>query len=228
MNKVFKQVLIIMRLFSFGKRSCLALTTYLLVGVSATAYAGEGMDTLNKFVKQLKTLDASFVQTLVDSNGKQLQRQSGVVVLQKPGRFKWHYQAPEGYEQFIVADGEKLWFYDVDLEEVTVKSLDEALGSAPIALLTSDTPLTDQFKITELGKIGEHEMLQLESKVQDTDYGQALLAFDDKGVLAIMQLKDPLGQVTNIEFSDTRMNSEIAPSEFVFEVPDGVYVTGQQ
>lgn len=212
MNNAFKQsaVLIIASFFSLS------------------AYAGEGLDVLNKFVKQLKTLDAAFVQTLVDSNGKQLQSQSGVVLMQKPGRFKWHYQEPEGYEQFIVADGNKLWFYDVDLEEVTVKPLDEALGSAPIALLTSDTPLTDQFKITELGKIGEHEMLQLESKVQDTDYGQALLAFDDKGVLAIMQLKDPLGQVTSIEFSDTKLNTAIAPAEFVFEVPDGVHVTGQQ
>ena len=195
---------------------------------SLSVFAGEGMDTLNRFVKQLKTLDAAFVQTLADSNGKQLQRQSGVVLMQKPGRFKWHYQEPEGYEQFIVADGEKLWFHDVDLEEVTVKPLNEALGSAPIALLTSDTPLTQQFEITELGKIGEHQMLQLESKVKDTDYGQALLAFDSDGVLAVMQLKDPLGQVTSIEFNDTKMNQAIAAQEFVFEVPDGVYVTGQQ
>lgn len=195
---------------------------------SLSAFAGEGMDTLNQFVKNLKTLEASFVQTLEDANGKQLQKQSGIVLMQKPGRFKWHYQAPEGYEQFIVADGEKLWFYDVDLEEATVKPLTEALGAAPIALLTSDTPLSDQFKITELGQIGEHQMLQLESKVQDTDYGQALLAFDDKGILQIMQLKDPLGQVTSIEFSGTKMNQAIAAKEFNFEVPDGVYVTGQQ
>ena len=111
---------------------------------------------------------------------------------------------------------------------MTVKPLDEALGSAPIALLTSNRPLREQFKITELGKIGKHHMLQLESKVQDTDYGQALLAFDNDGVLAIMQLKDPLGQVTSIEFNDTKMNQTIAAQEFVFEVPDGVYVTGQQ
>lgn len=212
MNSVFKRlaVLVLASLFSLS------------------ASAGEGMDILNSFVKQLTTLEASFVQTLEDANGKQLQKQSGVVVMQKPGRFKWHYQAPEGYEQFIVADGEKLWFHDVDLEEVTVKPLKEALGAAPIALLTSDTPLRDQFKITELGQIGEHQMLQLESKVQDTDYGQALLAFDDQGVLAIMQLKDPLGQVTSIEFSDTKMNHAIDAKEFIFEVPDGVYVTGQQ
>ena len=210
---------------NFLKQSAVLIITCLF---SLSAFAGEGMDTLNNFVKQLKTLDASFVQTLVDSNGKQLQRQSGVVLMQKPGRFKLHYQAHEGYEQFVVADGEKLWFHDVDLEEVTVKPLDEALGSAPIALLTSNRPLTEQFKITELGKIGKHHMLQLESRVQDTDYGQALLAFDNDGVLAIMQLKDPLGQVTSIEFNDTKMNQTIAAQEFVFEVPDGVYVTGQQ
>ena len=186
------------------------------------------MDTLNNFVKNLQTLEANFVQTLQDANGKQLQRQTGVVAMQKPGLFNWHYQMPKYDEMELVADGNKLWVHTVDLEEVVVKPLDEALGAAPISLLMSNEPLHDQFKITELGQVGKHQVLQLETKVKDTEFGFVLLAFNKKGVLETMQLKDPLGQVTSIEFSDTQLNKKIPAKRFVFEVPDGVHVTGQQ
>lgn len=195
---------------------------------SLSAFAADdGLALLNGYVKKLNTLEASFVQTLEDANGQVLQRQDGVFAMQKPGKFNWHYQGPEGYEQYIVADGKKLWFHDVDLEEVTVKPLDEALGTAPIALLTSDEPLDRQFDITDLGQIGDHHMLQLESKVKDTDYGFALLAFNADKQLEIMQLRDPLGQVTSIEFSDAKLNGDIPTDRFVFTVPEGVHVTGQ-
>lgn len=195
---------------------------------STSAFAGEGLGMLDAYVKNLRTLQADFVQTLQDANGQQLQRQAGVFAMQKPGKFNWHYQEPEGYEQFIVADGEKLWFHDVDLEEVTVKPLNEALGAAPIALLTSEEPLEEQFKITDLEQIGDHHMLQLETKVKDTDYGYALLAFNKDKQLEIMQLKDPLGQVTSIEFSNAKLNADIPAERFVFTVPEGVHVTGEQ
>lgn len=209
-------------------RKNLAKKVIILGGLllAPAVWAAESLDYLNKFVENLSTLEADFSQKLVDANGRQLQQQTGVVAMKKPGRFNWHYLQP--FEQQIVADGEKLWFYDVDLEQVTVKPLEEALGSAPIALLTSERPLNDQFVITELGKIGELYMLQLEAKVKDTDYGFALLAFNEEGLLEVMELKDPLGQVTTIELENIKFNQDIDAQRFEFKVPEGVDVIGMQ
>jgi len=188
------------------------------------AYAGQATDYLDKFVLNLKTMEGEFLQTLEDANGKQLQVQSGTLSLKKPGKFNWHYQTP--FEQKIVSDGEKLWFYDIGLEQVTVKSLEDALGTAPIALLTTEQKLEEQFVLTDLGQIGEQYMVQLESKVKDTDYGHALLAFGKNGNIEVMQLKDPLGQVTTIMFDKLKMNELDNEKAFYFDIPDGVDVIG--
>lgn len=198
----------------------------LLLSISVCAQAGKPMEMLQAFTKNVQSLEANFVQTLEDANGQILQRQTGTVAMQKPGKFNWHYQTPEGFEQYIVADGKQLWFYDVDLEEASVKPMDDALGTAPIALLTSNKPITDSFKVIELGLINDQYMLQLESNVKDTDYGFALLAFNKKGQLSIMQLRDPMNQVTTIEFKKTRLNPSMKPSRFTLKIPKNVNVTG--
>lgn len=195
------------------------------VMLGSQAHAGKPLDMLQAFTKNVTSLKADFVQTLEDAKGMILQRQTGKVVLKKPGQFHWHYQTPEDSEQHIVADGKELWFYDVDLEEVSVKPMDDALGTAPIALLTSNQPIADSFKITELGLINGQYMLQLEAKVNDTDYGQALLAFNSKGELQIMQLRDPMNQITTIEFKNTKLNPKVNAKQFVLNIPKGVNIT---
>ena len=202
-----------------------ALFGFSLLLASSASLAGEALEHLEHFLSHTKNLKADFSQTLEDSSGRQLQQQTGTVVLQRPNRFVWHYQQP--YEQQLVADGRNLWHYDVDLEQVSVRPLDEALGAAPIALLSSDTPLKEQFVITELGKIDGRFMVQLEAKVKDTDYGFALLAFDAQGQLDIMQLKDPMGQVTTIDLDNLASNTAIEPGTFDFVAPEGVDVVGQ-
>ncbi|HEX7026707.1 MAG TPA: outer membrane lipoprotein chaperone LolA [Gammaproteobacteria bacterium] len=187
------------------------------------AFAGEGLEKLQKFTNELRSMKADFTQTLFDDKMSPVEIAKGKVMLLKPGKFRWDYTAP--YEQHIIADGEKLWLYDPELEQVTVKNMSEALGAAPIALLTSEQKLEDQFKIIELGNIGGREMLQLEAKVKDTDYGLMLLALGDKG-LEVMELKDKLGQVTRIEFHDTKFNVKIDPAKFNFTPPKGVDVIG--
>ena len=146
-------------------------------------------------------------------------------MLERPGRFVWHYKQP--YEQLLVGDGDNLWHYDIDLEQVSVRPLDEALGTAPIALLTSETPLEEQFVLTELGKIEEHYMVQLEARVKDTDYGFALLAFLENGELDVMQLRDPMGQVTTIDLDEMEVNPELPVDAFKFTPPEGVDVVGK-
>ncbi len=188
------------------------------------AYAGEGLDRLKRFTANLNSMKADFTQTLFDDKMRQVEVASGFFLLQKPGKFRWDYRVP--YQQLIVANGEKLWLYDNDLEQVTVKPLEEALGAAPITLLTGSDDLEKQFKIIELGNIDGREFLQLELKVKDTDYGFMLLAMGKKG-LEVMELKDKLGQVTRIEFQNIVLNAKVSSDKFEFKVPEGVDVIGE-
>jgi outer membrane lipoprotein carrier protein len=200
----------------------IAVTVCLLASLTATA--GEGLERLRSFSAGLKSMQADFTQTVFDDQMRQLEVSRGQVAIQKPGKFRWDYKAP--YVQHIIADGEKVWLYDPELEQVTVKPLSDALGSAPIALLSGDGDLDKQFKFTELGNIEGREFVQLEVKVKDTDYGLMLLALGKDG-MDVMELKDKLGQVTRIEFSNVKMNKRIDGKLFKFDIPKGVDVLGQ-
>ncbi len=191
---------------------------------SLTVVAGEGLERLRRFSNSLKSMQADFTQTVFDDQMRQLEVSRGKVAVEKPGKFRWDYEAP--FVQHIVADGEKVWLYDPELEQVTVKSLADALGAAPIALLSGDGALDEQFNFIELGNIDGNEFVQLEVKVKDTDYGLMLLALSENG-MDVMELKDKLGQVTRIEFSNIRLNKPVDSNRFIFRVPKGVDVIGQ-
>jgi outer membrane lipoprotein carrier protein len=191
---------------------------YLLVAASL-AQAGKGLDSLQSFTGGLKTLQARFTQTQFDEKMRQIEVASGEFSLQKPGKFRWEYKQP--YNQQIIADGKNLWIYDPELEQVILKPLDQALGATPIALLTGEQPLQEQFTIIELGNIDGREFLQLEPKIKDTDYALILLALGDKGLEA-MELKDRLGQVTRIEVLEPKLNAQLDDSRFAFKPPKGV------
>ena len=196
-----------------------------LIGLmSLSAQAGEGLERLKKFTRSLQSMQADFKQTLFDDKMRQVEVSSGTFVLEKPGKFRWDYKKP--YEQHIIADGNKVWLYDPELEQVTVRAMEDALGAAPIALLTSNQNIEDQFKVIELGNFDGRQLVQLELKVKDTDFGFMLLALGDKG-LDTMELKDKLGQVTRIEFNKTEINKEIDDGLFAFNVPKGVDVIGE-
>lgn len=186
--------------------------------------AESSVDKLRSFTKGLQSMRANFTQTVFDDQMRELEVSRGHFVLAKPGKFRWDYVAP--FQQHIISNGEKLWLYDPELEQVTVKSFKEALGAAPIALLTGQSDLEEQFNFVELGTIDGRDFVQLEAKVKDTDYGFMLLALGKKG-LEVMELKDKLGQVTRIEFSNVKQNKKVKATEFAFEVPKGVDVIGE-
>jgi outer membrane lipoprotein carrier protein len=195
------------------------LLCILLLSVAPLCQAGKGLDYLQSYTGGLKTLQAGFTQTQFDDKMRQLEVASGEFALKKPGRFRWEYKQP--YKQLIVSDGKSLWIYDPELEQVVLKPLDQALGATPIALLTGEQPLQEQFDIVELGNIDGREFLQLEPKVKDTDYGLMLLALSERGLEA-MELKDRLGQVTRIEFLKPKPNESVDDSRFDFKPPKGV------
>jgi len=189
----------------------------------AQAQTISGLQRLETFTAQLESLRAQFVQSLFDAQGKTVQESRGTVLLQRPGRFRWEYRLP--YEQLIVADGEKLWVYDSELQQVTVKELDNALGNAPIMLLSERRPLQEDFIIHDLQPREGLQWVELEPRVKDTDFTRITLGMDEQG-MKVMELRDSFGQATEVRFENLEINVEPAAGSFVFEPPAGVDIIG--
>ncbi|MDH3713361.1 MAG: outer membrane lipoprotein chaperone LolA [Gammaproteobacteria bacterium] len=196
---------------------CLALP-------GAVAQTDNGLQRLEAFTARLDSLRAQFVQSLFDAQGKAVQESRGTVVLQRPGRFRWEYRLP--YEQLIVADGEKLWVYDTELQQVTVKELDNALGNAPIMLLSERRPLQEDFIIHNLQPRDGLQWVELEPRVKDTDFTRITLGMDEQG-MKVMELRDSFGQATEVRFVNLEINVAPAAESFVFVPPAGVDIIGK-
>jgi len=189
----------------------------------ASMQAGEGHDRLQLFFDHLTGLKADFTQTVIDANSVTVQDATGTLQLLRPGRFRWDYHTP--YEQLIVADGTRVSIYDPDLEQVTVKLMDETIGNMPALLLSNEQPLEDSFIITELGLKDKKEWLELIPRVSDTSFEKIRLAFDEN-TLQSMELLDSFGQTTQLVFSHVQRNPEIDPDIFHFVPPPDVDVIG--
>src|SRR5574340_268517 len=118
------------------------LFTLLFLMLPLSSNAG-GIDKLREFIAATHSAQADFTQVVLDQNGKRIQSASGIMQFQRPGKFRWTYRKP--YEQIIVGDGERFWLYDVDLNQATVKRLDAALGSSPVALLSGSNEIERGF-----------------------------------------------------------------------------------
>ena len=139
------------------------LLVLLFLMLPLTAQAG-AIEKLKSFIAATHSAQANFTQQVLDQNGKKIQSASGTMQFQRPGKFRWSYQKP--YEQLIVGDGEKFWLYDVDLNQVTVKKLDAALGSSPAALLSGSNEIERDFSLKEGGAKEGLEWLQATPKSQ--------------------------------------------------------------
>lgn len=198
----------------------------LLVLISpVTVFAGAAEQRLNQFFKQVQSMRADFTQSVISNARSSVDKSQGVLQMQRPGKFHWDYKSP--YEQQIVADGKRLWIYDVEMEQVIVKSLDLALGDTPAVLLSGDANITDKFIVTQITEnIGGDSSLfwlQLVPKQQEASFEKLLLAFSGSN-LQIMELKDAFGQITRLTFSNLEQNPDINPSVFNFVAPPGVDV----
>jgi len=202
---------------------CAALWLFMVTLNGVPAYAGTGSDRLQLFFDHLTGLKADFTQTVIDAHSVTVQNATGTLQLSRPGKFRWDYRTP--YEQLIVADGVKVSIYDPELEQVTVKLLDETIGNMPALLLSNEQPLADSFKITELGLKDNLEWVELDPKARDTSFEKIRLAFNEQ-TLQTMELADSFGQTTQLVFSHVQRNPEIDPAIFDFVPPPGVDVVG--
>ena len=176
---------------------------------------------LTQLLEKSQTLTARFSQLTLDGSGTQLQETAGEMSLQRPGLFYWHTDAPQ--EQLMVSDGQKVSLWDPDLEQVTIKKLDQPLTQTPALLLSGDvSKISESFDITSKEAGGVMDFT-LKPKTRDTLFDSLRLSFRN-GMINDMQLIDSVGQRTNILFTGVKANEAIPASKFKFDIPKGADV----
>jgi len=161
---------------------------------------------------------------VLDKNMKKLQQATGTMQFARPGKFRWEYDKP--YEQVIVSDGARVWLYDKDLNQVTVRKYDRALGSSPAALLAGSNEIEKNYRFTGLGTQDGLDWLEAVPRTQDTAFERIKLGFGKAGLEA-MELRDQFGQITVIKFSTIERNAKLPPEAFTFTPPKGADVISE-
>lgn len=187
------------------------------------ALPAQAENRLQTFIGQTKAMSAQFSQTVYDRNGRKTQEASGTFQLQRPGKFRWAYQKP--YEQLIVGDGKKVWIYDADLAQVTVRPFDRAVGESPAALLAGNNEIERFFRLKEAGRFDNLDWVEATPKSQEGSFERVRIGFADDE-LQVMELKDRFGQTTLLRFTKLQRNPALSAELFRFTPPKGVDVIG--
>jgi len=205
----------------------IVLSTRGLAGLLSALAFGTGVQAqtpLDTYLTQLKTLRADFAQTVTDGKGE-VQKAQGTLIIVRPGRFRWELTPDGGSPQLMVADGKNLWFYDRDLEQVSVKAATAALTATPAGLLSGDGNIRELFTVSSAGKSDGFDWVLVKPRESDADFREARLGFGPSE-LKRMVLKDKLGQTVRLDFSKSERNPSVAESEVNFTPPPGADVIG--
>jgi outer membrane lipoprotein carrier protein len=182
-----------------------------------------GSSLLDDFASDLRGLEGRFEQRVTSADGDEIERSAGRVAIAAPRQFRWEYESP--FPQLIVADGERVFIYDPDLEQVTVRRQSDEEQSSPLAALIEPGALERQF-VVERGEARDGvEWFRLTPRGEDTAFAVCELGIR-AGELVEMQMTDSLGQRTDIRFSHWLRNPDFAPGTFRFAPPPGVDVVG--
>ena len=218
------------------KTSCLAAAlaaaALSLMPAPAAPAAQAAPTQLDRFLQRLKTLQVSFRQTLVDAHGSQISRSSGTLIVRRPGRFRWDIRPlgtdgkADGQGQLMVGDGRNVWFYDRDLQQVTVRPVSAALSATPAMLLSGTVDVHEHFKERPAGRRDGLDWVFVEPREPSgADFRSALFGFQH-GTLERMILEDTLGQVATVIFQHVAVNTPVPSKELTFSPPPGVDVIG--
>ena len=202
------------------------LTRMLFLGALLLPAGGAlatGLDALRSFIAATATAQGEFEQKVYDSKHKLTQESSGTLAFSRPGRFRWTYAKP--YAQLIVGDGEKVWVYDEDLNQVTVRRLDRALGSTPAALLAGSNEIERAFKLSDKGEKDGLEWVEAVPREKESNFESIRMGFGFSG-LQIMELADSFGQTTVLKFIALQRNPKLNAALFAFVPPKGADVIG--
>lgn len=199
---------------------------YLLLGsLLPAAVEAAAIDSLKKFIQETRTVRANFEQTLYDRNARIVQESKGMMQFERPEKFRWSYENP--YQQLIVGDGTQVWFYDSDLNQVTVRQFNIAIGSSPAALLAGSSTIEENFELVELGEQNNMEWLEAIPKNKEGAFEFIQMAFLRDGTLKYMALRDSFGQTTVLTFSGMDKNPALSPELFKFMPPDNADIISE-
>ena len=190
---------------------------------SSAVFAQTARSRLDAFSRDLHTVSARFEQSVTGASGNRSETSSGDLALKAPRQFRWHTRTP--YEQLIVADGNRVWIHDPDLEQVSVRSQGSEEAHSPLSVLTDLSQLDREFSVSETGEHGGLQWLKLISNAPEPEFAFAELGFDKAG-LARMRFEDALGNTTEIRFQDWQRDPRLAADAFSFSPPAGVDVVG--
>jgi outer membrane lipoprotein carrier protein len=202
---------------TFGVR----LLSLILLGFPGLGMSSPGLDALSYFFGEINTFEARFGQIVLDESLVEVDNSQGQMWIQRPGLFRWNYDAPDA--QQIVGDGVNLWVYDVELEQVSVRDQDQAIGRSPAILLAGSGDLEDNYTVEDIGSQGRYDWVNLIPKDADSGFREVRIGFEDNR-LRLLELLDNLDQRTRISFVDLKENIPVAVSIFDFVPPEGVDV----
>lgn len=179
---------------------------------------------LKEFLAKLQGVEnfqAAFVQTSRAQGGEILQQMQGTLSVAKPGKMRWETEDP--YAQLVVSDGQLIWVYDMDLEQVTIRNMDQRVQETPALLLSGDTDQIDASFVVSYEASGKNSLFQLVPKDPSQLFQSLEFHYEGK-ILQRMMIFDAAGQVTEIAFSEQKANEAIDEQAFIFDVPEGVDV----
>ncbi len=216
-----------------SRRLLLVATLFTALLTTVHCARAGAIDDLHRFLNGTRTLRADFAQTVIARNGRAAQVASGVMMISRPGRFRWQIDQP--YSQLLVGDGEKVWMHDPDLRQVTVRKVGAALGGTPAALLAGDNTIEKNFSLREMNKTDEAkpsdardglDWVEATPRMPDSGFEKVRLGFAAHELKA-MELLDSLGQTTTLNFSRVERNPRLPPTLFRFVPPAGADVLGE-
>jgi outer membrane lipoprotein carrier protein len=203
----------------------LALALVLALAAAQAHAQGTSLERFQQFLRTTQSTTADFEQKVYDRNRKLVQESSGRFAFLRPGRFRWTYAKP--FAQLIVGDGERVWVYDRDLNQVTVRRIAKALGSTPAALLAGASDVDKAFDLAEGGDRDGLAWVEAKPKDKDAGFERIRLGMSVSGIEA-MELVDNFGQTTQLRFTRLVRNPQIDPETFRFTPPKGADVLGEK
>lgn len=208
------------------KRTSLLTGFIVLISLCSYSIAAQGArgNLLERFFSKVRTYQADFSQVVLDAEGNVIQESSGKLWIKRPQKFRWEYKAP--YKQKIIGDGKKVWIYDPELLQVSVRAYDKNINQTPAVLLASNKKLSDSFIVTKLGAKKNITWLGLKPKGSQGSFSEIRIGFKNKK-LSVLELIDSFGQTTRITLSKTKENVTVKNKLFNFIPPKGVDVVGQ-
>lgn len=201
---------------------CVIATAGLLLG--ALASAATAVDTLRDFARDVSSAKAEFTQTVTSPDGLKKKTSSGQFEFVRPNRFRFAYVKP--FAQLIVSDGRKVWLHDVDLNQVSVRNFDQALGATPVALL-SGNGLERDFELSALPARDGLDWVHAVPRVKEGNIESLNVGFKG-GALAALEIVDAFGQRSLIRFSQLLTNLALPDASFQFTPPKGADVIEQR